>query len=241
MMIITGRYLLALATLAMPVAAFGQASNCRIPQSVPAPKADRAGPARPGAIGGYLLALSWSPQFCRRARRDYQCSGRGGRFGFILHGLWPQGTGPEWPQYCRPVSVLPKPVLAAMSCTTPSVDLVQHEWAKHGSCMTTEPQRYFTKAKAMYDGIRIPDMDRLSRQRLTAAGLATAFARANPGLPDQAVAVSLGKGGWLQEVRLCHGTDFHPRACRVFERGATADQPVKIWRNGGRGTRPYPR
>ncbi len=223
-----------LLALLLPVQALAQASNCRIAQSVPTPKADKAGPARTGAIGGYLLALSWSPQFCRGNRRDYQCSGRGGRFGFILHGLWPQGTGPEWPQYCKPVSVIPKPILAAMSCTTPSVDLVQHEWAKHGSCMSASPQAYLGKAKAMFDGVKLPDMDRLSRQGVTASGLATAFARANPGLPDQAVSVQVGRGGWLQEVRLCHGPDFRPRACRAFERGAAPGARIRIWRSVNR-------
>jgi ribonuclease T2 len=226
----SARLILGLVLLAVPGAALAQAQNCRIPQSVPAPKVERTGLKRDVPVGGYLLALSWSPQYCRGKLREYQCSGRGGRFGFILHGLWPQGTGPEWPQYCRPVETAPSPALAAMSCTTPSVDLLQHEWAKHGSCMSPNAQSYFAKAKAIYDGVRFPDMNRLSRQGVTAGGLATAFARANPGLPQTAVSVQTGKGGWLREIRLCYGTDFKPRACRRFEQGAAARSRVRIWR-----------
>src|SRR3546814_14299066 len=58
-------------------------------------------------VTGYLLALSWSPEFCRTRteskRHRLQCSGEMGRFGFVLHGLWPDAAGRRDPRWCRPV------------------------------------------------------------------------------------------------------------------------------------------
>ena len=63
-----------------------------------------------------------------------------GRFGFVLHGLWPNSGGGKHPQWC---SLTPRPSaeeLKANLCMTPAPWLLEHEWAKHGSCMTRSPQ-----------------------------------------------------------------------------------------------------
>ncbi|MDB5696353.1 MAG: ribonuclease, partial [Sphingomonas bacterium] len=132
---------LGLAALAMPAAAQAQAISCALPTTIERPRPDRVTadqPSRVVPIGGYTLALTWNPQHCRAQRRDarasFQCGG-GNRFGFTLHGLWPDGTGRPWPQYCRPAALLPEAVVRANLCATPSVQLLQHEWAKHGTCM----------------------------------------------------------------------------------------------------------
>src|SRR3546814_6768017 len=92
------------------------------------------------AIGGYTLAIKWAPQFChdraKQASAKFQC-GSGNRFGFTLHGLWPDGKTKEWPQYCRPASLLPERVLSQHLCATPDLQLIQHEWAKHGDRKST--------------------------------------------------------------------------------------------------------
>ncbi|MGI9404557.1 MAG: hypothetical protein ACR2OF_08650, partial [Hyphomicrobium sp.] len=47
-----------------------------------------------GEFDYYALVLSWSPTECltsTRGRSDAQCARRDGkRYGFVLHGLWPQ-------------------------------------------------------------------------------------------------------------------------------------------------------
>ena len=96
---------LALALGLTPAAALAQAYQCSIPQGpVSVPEAQRDGPVREMPVAGYTLALSWSPEYCRLRAGDAadsrQCSGQGGRFGFILHGLWPEGEGGSWPQWC---------------------------------------------------------------------------------------------------------------------------------------------
>ncbi|MFC3213472.1 ribonuclease T2 family protein [Novosphingobium panipatense] len=94
-----------------------------------------------------------------------QCNRDNGRFGFILHGLWPEAKRGPSPQWCanRP---LPSPQqLREHLCMTPSATLLAREWAKHGSCMVASPQKYFRISAILWRSIRWPDADRLSRKR----------------------------------------------------------------------------
>lgn len=222
-------------TLASP--AFGQAYSCAVPDSIPGGTSPLAGDkrfTRQVPIESYTLAISWSPQFCKdygdQPGAAFQCGGTN-RFGFVLHGLWPDGTPGSWPQYCRPVPRVSDAVVRSQLCNTPSADLIQHEWDKHGSCMTLSgPAEYFTKANALFGRLRYPNMDALSRRRsLTVAQFRTAFARANPGITAAMVSVATTNTGWLQEVRLCLNTALRYRACEGGA-GPGDSRQLKIWR-----------
>ena len=223
----------------MPVAASAQSLQCTVPATLPLPHADlptRDQPARRLPIGSYTLALTWSPEYCRTARRDpadrMQCGG-GNRFGFTLHGLWPDGTGATWPQYCGAAAILAPRTLRATLCATPSVQLMQHEWAKHGTCMPGEtPDGYFAKARARYERLRFPDMMALSRRPLTAGVLAQAIARANPGIAPGMMRITAKRGGWLDEVWLCLDTALRYRSCPTHQGGLPATARLRIWRGG---------
>lgn len=214
-----------------------QAYQCRAPQALALPDPVRPdGPTSRVAISGYTLAVSWSPEFCRggNAARDpanYQCNGKIGRFGFVLHGLWPEGANGSSPQWC---ATTPRPTLQdyrANLCMTPVPWLIEHEWAKHGSCMAKSPQAYFRTARTLWNGLRLPDADRLSRQQgLTMGDLRREFVRLNPGLPASAVGLLVSNGGWLREVRLCYGKDLKPAACTAGLFGPRNAVPLKIWR-----------
>lgn len=232
--------ILAAATAApLPGAAAAQALSCALPRDVPQPHADVASssqPVRRLPIGSYTLAISWSPQYCRTHARDasarFQCGG-GNRFGFVLHGLWPDGRGKEWPQYCQTTAILPRQVIRANLCATPSAQLLQHEWAKHGTCMAGyTPERYFAQSTAMFRRLRFPDMDALSRRPLTAGALSQAIARANPGVGADMMRVTVTRQGWLDEVWLCTDTRFQYRRCPAHQGGAASATKVKIWRGG---------
>lgn len=219
---------------AAPLAA--QAPHCVIPAELPEPRLTRP---EPGAVRNtrpthYLLALSWSPQFCRDRGGDpehaSQC-GPGARFGFILHGLWPDGPGRDDPAWCAAPTRVARDTLRRHFCMTPSVDLLQHEWAKHGTCMARDPERYFRAGAILYRSLRWPDMRRLSFDRVSVDDFRGAFARANPGVPANAVLVQTTRGGWLREVQVCYGRDFRPRACPRGESGADGRQRLKIWRD----------
>src|SRR3546814_6675845 len=113
-------------------------------------------PVRKPPITGYLLAMSWSPQHCadvrnpNGARDRFQCSGENGRFGWVLHGLWPETDSPGYPQWCRPAKIVTQPVLKQHLCMTPSAQLLQHEWAKQGTCMSPHPAAYFRSAEILF-------------------------------------------------------------------------------------------
>lgn len=221
----------------VPAAASAQALRCEIPADVPVPRPDGPTlrePKRVLPIGGYTLALTWAPQYCHDNGKEvgsaFQC-GDGNRFGFTLHGLWPDGVGKQWPQYCAPAPILPRAVIAQNLCATPSAQLLQHEYAKHGTCMGVPPAQYFARATRLYGRVKIPDMDALSRRpALTAGQFATAFARANRGLTATMMRITANRRGWLDEVWLCLDTRFAATACPAHQGGLKPSARLKIWR-----------
>lgn len=229
------RLILGAGLLVCSAAVQAQSPSCRPPATFERPRPDRASadqPQRLLPIGGYTLALTWSPQFCRGRRDDagFQCGGPT-RFGFTLHGLWPDGEGREWPQYCRPTALLPDAVIRASICATPSAQLLQHEWAKHGTCMAGyRPASYFARSTALYAALRFPDMSALSRQPLKAGGLARELARLNPGLPANAVRVTTTRDGWLDELWLCLDRRLRYARCRPGSGGVTPGSDIQVWR-----------
>lgn len=226
------RPLLALAVLAAPTPALAQAYQCTLPQRVEPTRPVRPdGPPRRVPVARYTLAVSWSPEFCKGDRASMQCSGRNGRFGFVLHGLWPEARSGPPPQWCS-VSPRPSPALIRQNlCMTPVPWLIEHEWAKHGSCMTRTPEAYWRTASILWRSLRWPDADRLSRQEgLTVGDLRRAFALANRDWQADQVGVALSRNGWLRELRLCYGRDFMPERCPRGSFGPPDSAGLKIWR-----------
>ena len=183
---------------------------------------------------GHTLALSWSPEFCRGRERDarhrLQCAGGAGRFGFVVHGLWPEGprAGPQW---CRRAPPPSPAVVRAQFCRTPSVELIGHAWAKHGSCMARDAGGYFKVSNVLADAMRYPAMERLSREpALTAGALRQAFAAANPGRPANSFGLLVSRTGWLREVKVCLNRRFRPARCPPSRFGPRDAAAIKIWR-----------
>ncbi|BDI59871.1 ribonuclease T2 family protein [Qipengyuania nanhaisediminis] len=220
--------------LALPAAANAQAYQCRAPQVSSVPQIAPDQRPRVVPVTGYTLALSWSPAFCR-TRQDsrthrVQCSGENGRFGLVVHGLWPQGAR-TWPQWC-PTNARPTPrQLRENLCMMPSARLIARQWAKHGSCMVRRPETYFGVTRVLWNSLRVPDYDRISREDdLTAGRIRQAFADANPGWEPAHVGVKLNRDGWLQELRLCYSRRFRPARCDARRYGARDGQRARIWR-----------
>jgi ribonuclease T2 len=225
---------LALLMLAIPSVAAAQAYQCRMPNISSVPAIPRDGSPRDVPTTGYTLALSWSPEFCkpRQDQRAHstQCSGANGRFGLVVHGLWPNGAR-SWPQWCPTKGVLNPAELRRNLCMMPSARLIARQWSKHGSCMTRRPETYFKVTRILWDGLRVPDYDRISREDdLTAGRIRRAFADANPGWQPSHVGIKLNSRGWLQEIRLCYSIRFRPTRCDSNRYGARDGVRAKIWR-----------
>jgi ribonuclease T2 len=222
------------ALVALPAPALAQAYQCALPRSVaPVPQVVPDGPARRTAIAGYTLAASWSPDYCKTSgdRGAMQCSGANGRFGFVLHGLWPEAARGPSPQWCATTPAPSPQLLREHLCMTPSASLLAHEWARHGSCMVASPAKYFRVAAILWRSIHWPDADRLSRRRdLTVGDLRDEFAAANHGWPREAVGVEVSRTGWLRELRLCYRKDFLPGRCPARQYGPGDATSLRIWR-----------
>lgn len=199
--------------------------------------APRTTPAASGGSGGdeaesgdfdyYALVLAWSPTHCETpegADDDAQCAPRDGRrYGFILHGLWPQyerGYPESCPTRGRPW--VPDAVIAEMRDIMPEKGLIIHEYRKHGTCSGLSPTDFYGAARRMFESIRIPDRFRspTEAQFLSPRDVVQEFVTANPALKPAMLAVGCGgPGSRLREVRICFTKAGAPRAC-----GANEDQ-----------------
>jgi ribonuclease I len=155
-----------LLALAWSGEATAQAFQCRLPERLePFRQPQQEGPTRRLPVSGYTLAVSWSPEYCRGDRQSMQCSGRNGRFGFVLHGLWPESRSGPPPQWCNP-TLRPYPELIRRNlCMTPVPWMLAHEWAKHGSCIVATPEAYFRISSILWRSLRCRrGQSRLARQ-----------------------------------------------------------------------------
>jgi ribonuclease T2 len=190
------------------------------PPSDLAPAASRPPPAnevQKGVVTAYyLLSLNWTPEWCRTngqgiTAQKMEC---GHPFGFTLHGLWPDGAAPPYPRYCNRVGRLDAAMVKRMYCRTPSPELLQHEWAAHGSCGWTRSEAYFGQASTLYDRIVMPRIETIAPDALTAGAVRQAFTARNPWLDKDAVYVQLDHSQRLTEVRICYDLKYKATACQ---------------------------
>jgi ribonuclease T2 len=167
----------------------------------------------------YVLVLSWSPTHCsgeagRGRDDDLQC--RSGRpYGFVLHGLWPQHER-GYPQNCSsgrssPVSDL---VMTQALKLTPSRELVEHEWSKHGTCSGLSEEDYFATAALAVETVTVPSVyHALQRPVVTTPNdVRRAFLDANRLIPKDGLSATCSRNK-LAEVWVCLDKGLRPRAC----------------------------
>jgi ribonuclease T2 len=193
--------------------------------SAPASESEsRAGPPAPVAESNadfdyYLLVLSWSPTHCSSdaghgSDDDLQC--RSGRpFAFVLHGLWPQNER-GYPQDCA--SNEPRDVsddlMKRMLEVSPSRDLVQHEWQKHGTCSGLSQSDFVSSAVTAFRSIQVPPVFTAPARPImtTPDEVRRLFVAANNGLEAEDVAATCSRNE-LAELWVCLDRQFRPRAC----------------------------
>ena len=208
---------LAIGGCAAPIEqAVAPAPACRLPAKItPAPErtppVDEVVKDVPTAF--YMLALTWTPEWCRERAHEpdqaFQCAGDND-FGFVLHGLWPNGAGKRHPRFCGPAPALDAATVREHLCMTPSAELLQHEWAAHGTCGWSDPKAYFAEAAALWNTITPP---KLKGPTMTGAEIRTAFVRVNPGIPRDAVFLRVVDGDALQDIRICYDLKYRPLSC----------------------------
>lgn len=190
--------------------------QCRLPSRIevaPCPDAAREeSRGRKGDFDHYVLSFSWSPAFCAGPggrRATMQC--RDNRFGWVVHGLWPQyaerRAGQLWPQYCGRVDPVPEAVLRKHLCSSPDPRLMQCEWAKHGSCSDfTDAAGYYAAIEILRAKLVLPEPK--DGQAPATFETAVAMANAKVGLERRHLRAIGDGGGGMRELRVCVSRDL---------------------------------
>ena len=176
-------------------------------------------------IRKYVLAWYWWPENCQR----YPGVGCDAGFGFKVHGLWPDGAGRSYPQFCRAPTAISRATLRANWCMTPSAGLLQHEWAKHGTCGWPSADAYFADARRIAARIDLPDLSDLPNGA-TAGDVRRAIRARNPQLPAGSIFVGTQRKQWLTEVRICLDLRYRAVTCERGATGAPDRVPVRVRR-----------
>lgn len=162
----------------------------------------------------FMLALSWSPEFCQEQRERnggkvpaanrYQCES--GQFGWVIHGLWPQSAKAmsveQQPRFCQgdlpPLAIETfKPYLNA----SPSNTLLQGQWEKHGACAFPTADAYFAQQQSLFDNLRLPS------EPLNRKALFQWMKEHNPSLRQ------LFLGAAKNELYICYNKHWQPINC----------------------------
>jgi ribonuclease T2 len=171
--------------------------------------------SEPGAFDYYLLSLSWSPAFCLSDPGATECNGPR-RFGFIVHGLWPQYEK-GWPENCNVHEEVPDNVVSSISDIMPARGLVYHEWSAHGTCSGLDAKDFFALVRRAYAGIAIPgSLSGVTHEiEQPPSAIAAEFLQANPKLGVQSIVVTCSRqdAPRLREVHICLDRELNPRAC----------------------------
>ena len=186
-----------------------------LPLSAAARHRNQHSESQPGDFAYYVLSLSWSPAFCLSSPGEAQCNGPR-RYGFIVHGLWPQNER-GWPQYCKSQAAVPDEAVQGILELMPARKLIYHEWSAHGSCSGLDPSAFFATVRRAYTSLSVPALLSAVNQPLqqAPAAIADAFTSANPQLPPQSLVVTCSGQSLprLREVHVCFDRDLQPRAC----------------------------
>jgi ribonuclease T2 len=145
-----------------------------------------------------------------------------------VHGLWPQNEK-GFAEYCQqPAPWLDRALISSMLDIMPAPQLVIHEWGAHGTCSGLGAAAYFDLVRKARAAVTVPSdyVDPPAALTVTPQAVASAFAKANPTLPGDGIAVACS-GPRLSEVRLCLTKDLKFRACPdLARRGCRRDMVV---------------
>ena len=176
----------------------------------------RAEGERAGEFDYYVMALSWSANWCALegdARNSPQCDTREDH-GWILHGLWPQFHR-GYPSFCQTAKRAPsRGMTTDMADIMGTGGLAWHQWKKHGTCTDLSASEYYEISREAYATVKRPAVFRkLDRTvKLPASVVEDAFLKENPSLNRDNVTITC-RQGYIQEARICMSRDLKPVPC----------------------------
>lgn len=176
----------------------------------------RAEGERAGDFDYYVMALSWSANWCALegdARNSPQCD-TSEDHGWILHGLWPQFHR-GYPSYCKTAKRAPsRSMTNDMSDIMGTGGLAWHQWKKHGTCTDLSATGYYALSREAYATVTRPAIFRkLDRTvKLPASVVEDAFIKDNPTLKRDNITITC-RQGYIQEARICLSKGLEPVPC----------------------------
>ncbi len=179
----------------------------------------------PGSFDYYLLSLSWAPNFCASHPGDGSSECRHGRHtGFVLHGLWPQANDGPFPQDCAAASPVSRQIVTHMLSFYPTEGLIQHEWARHGTCSGLSSTDYFAKAEQAFRAVQAPERYRnlAKPHQFSVEDIERDFAGASHA-PRGSFRISC-HAGELVAVEACFSKELRFQACSESARECPASQ-----------------
>jgi ribonuclease T2 len=170
----------------------------------------QASQGTPGVFDYYLLALSWSPEFCYSHPDKPEC--QSGHYGFVVHGLWPQYID-GYPEHCSTASGLSNP--SEVADIMPDAWLVDHEWTTHGTCSGLDAENYFQLLRRAFTSIKVPARFIAPHENFSIPPeeVKRDFVQTNPKFTADEMTVSCGNN-YLTAVSFCMTKDLKPTACR---------------------------
>lgn len=175
-----------------------------------------AGADEAGKFDYYVLALSWSPNWCALEgdrRASDQCDARHD-YGWTMHGLWPQYER-GYPDDCPSSKTDPtRRQSDGMADIMGSGGLAWYQWKKHGRCSGLNGTDYYALARHAYNSVQRPELLRQLEDPvvLPAKVIEEAFLEANPDWAPDMLTITC-KNDFIQEARLCLTRDLEPRVC----------------------------
>lgn len=123
----------------------------------------------PGNFDVYILAMSYENDFCLNRPEKPECGINQGKYGMVLHGLWPnvlndpkhtyaycgipaEKVGKNWCDREIDISSkLSSSELAALTEVMPGAQSCLHnyQWHKHGSCSGLEVGQFYREAESL--------------------------------------------------------------------------------------------
>jgi ribonuclease T2 len=163
----------------------------------------------PGKFDFYLLDMPWGPEFCSIADVSAQCKPQRS---FVVHGLWAQNNDGSYPVFCsdEPGPTKPETNLDI----TPDLELLRHEWAKHGTCSDVGPKRFFGMEHDVFYSLDIPvAFDNVDHEiSMSPDEILRLFYKINPQLPEGSLVVSC-RDDQFTAIETCFTTSLKPMPC----------------------------